>query len=540
MKTITFYSYKGGVGRSLALSNMAMRLSQLKKKVCVIDFDLNAPGLRFKFPNYTLNSGIQKGLVNYIYEFSNHGKIPENVKDYIKVFYPSDVNSTPIHFLPAGDIINDEYWKMLSMIKWYELFYNEGAQGIRFFLDLKAKIEKEINPDVLLIDSRTGITDISGITLRLFADEIIVLAVNNKENIFGSKKIIKNLYNSINTSSLKVPKIRFVMTRIPFSEKPEEKAEEFTLLQDTKADFQKVLNIKNFDISVIHSDKRLEKKERHLIGNYYVEGINSIANDYLNLFDLVTEGVLTEEEKQTFKNIKLAEEIFTKFLTEKDNTKKLDYVDKAIELNNKEPKFYLERAVLKLELNKTVDAGKDLLEAIKLNPKDDFTKFYLGYYYYVTKDEKNAASYFDQVLHRFENAAIYRAQIQSNANNNKEAIDFIDDLLKIYPDSGLLLNTKANTLRRQGKFDLAMETIYRAIELDPNNPIILGSLAEIYADKNELTKFYLHIGMALANGLNETNMNTEAELYKRFKDDEKFLELISKYQLDINEIIREN
>ena len=45
MKTITFYSYKGGVGRTLALANIAKRLSEFGKKVCLIDFDLEAPGL---------------------------------------------------------------------------------------------------------------------------------------------------------------------------------------------------------------------------------------------------------------------------------------------------------------------------------------------------------------------------------------------------------------------------------------------------------------------------------------------------------------
>lgn len=42
MKTLTFYSYKGGVGRSLALVNIATRLSEFGKKVCIIDFDLRS------------------------------------------------------------------------------------------------------------------------------------------------------------------------------------------------------------------------------------------------------------------------------------------------------------------------------------------------------------------------------------------------------------------------------------------------------------------------------------------------------------------
>ena len=45
MKTITFYSYKGGTGRSLALANAARYLARLEFKVVALDFDLEAPGL---------------------------------------------------------------------------------------------------------------------------------------------------------------------------------------------------------------------------------------------------------------------------------------------------------------------------------------------------------------------------------------------------------------------------------------------------------------------------------------------------------------
>ena len=48
MKTFTFYSYKGGVGRTLALVNVANRLVEFGKKVCILDFDLEAPGLQSK------------------------------------------------------------------------------------------------------------------------------------------------------------------------------------------------------------------------------------------------------------------------------------------------------------------------------------------------------------------------------------------------------------------------------------------------------------------------------------------------------------
>ena len=51
-ETITFYSYKGGNGRTMALSNVATLLAQQnpKDKILMIDWDLEAPGLhRFFF-----------------------------------------------------------------------------------------------------------------------------------------------------------------------------------------------------------------------------------------------------------------------------------------------------------------------------------------------------------------------------------------------------------------------------------------------------------------------------------------------------------
>ena len=64
MLTITFYSYKGGVGRSLALANCAKFLAYHGKKVVVMDLDLEAPGLHHKF-GFQFNSRQRFGVVKY-------------------------------------------------------------------------------------------------------------------------------------------------------------------------------------------------------------------------------------------------------------------------------------------------------------------------------------------------------------------------------------------------------------------------------------------------------------------------------------------
>ena len=45
----TFYSYKGGVGRSMALANVAALLARAGHRVLAIDWDLEAPGLERYF-----------------------------------------------------------------------------------------------------------------------------------------------------------------------------------------------------------------------------------------------------------------------------------------------------------------------------------------------------------------------------------------------------------------------------------------------------------------------------------------------------------
>ena len=45
MRYVFFHSYKGGVGRSFLLANIAFKLSQLGKNTGIVDLDYDAPGL---------------------------------------------------------------------------------------------------------------------------------------------------------------------------------------------------------------------------------------------------------------------------------------------------------------------------------------------------------------------------------------------------------------------------------------------------------------------------------------------------------------
>jgi len=546
MKTITFYSYKGGVGRSLALSQVAIRLSEYQKKVCVLDFDLEAPGLNFKFQNYEKRHPITKGIVDYISEFTNSGQIPKSVRDFSVRLTPRNQKHKYIDLIPAGDIEQDDYWQNLSKIDWTSLFYEEHSVGVKFFLDLKARIKKELNPDFLLIDSRTGITDIAGITLRLLADEAVILAANNEENMFGSKKIIKSLIDPHKALFGSIPKIHFVLTRLPFTAEPIDRAKERSIVVKRRKQLLGHLQVEDMEISIIHSDRRLEENERHLMGYEFDEKDVSISNDYLKLFEKLTSDVLTPEETLKFRNYRKAEETYRKAMAEKDRAKRLQLLDEAIELDKSNANYFYFRGEVYWTLSMEKEATCDFEAAHKLNPNSAETLNYLGLTTQRVKPAKAIEYYLEAIKKDPYSypAYINLAMLYKRLCDFELALGILKDFIEWFgyehEFTPLALNARADILRVQGKYDLALEDIFKAIEMDPNQPVFLGTLAEIYADEGLKEQFYLNLSIALSKGIKAEEMSTASDVYVKFKDDERFLELLRRYGIDLNVILGES
>jgi len=539
MKTITFYSYKGGVGRTLALSNIATRLSELGKKVCLLDFDLEAPGLPFKFKNN--KKEIKSGIVDYIYEFSCNGIIPDNIKDYSISLDALNSNFCPIDLIPAGNIENNEYWKKLSMINWSEMFYSENGQGVKFILDLKAKIEKEFAPDVLLVDSRTGITDIAGITLKLLADEVVILASFNDENLFGSKKIIKSLLDNSNSLFGKTPKINFILTRLPFKDELSDKIKENFVINRVNKDFKENLGLSDFDVSVIHSDRRLEENESQLIGYEYEDKTVSISNDYLKLFDKLTCDILSETEIKLFKNKKLAEKEYNKALSEKDISKKIQLLDKAIELDSTKWEYFFERGYIWGNMNKHLKAIEDYEIAISLNPSNEHLYNNIAVSYAVWDKTDKAIDNYNKALSINPNFVLVLQNLAFlyKKKDSMKAISYLNRALEIDGNDDKTLNARADLYRYLGKTSEAYEDIFKAININSIEPLYFGTLAEIFATDDKLEDFYFNLNIAFGMGLNAKNMNTAKEVYEKFRNEERFINLLSKYNVDIDDIFKE-
>lgn len=535
MKTITFYSYKGGVGRSLALSNIANKLSQLGKCVFVIDFDLEAPGLQFKFEDeyeHKHNPGML-GLVDYIYSFSNENTLPDKLEDFVDTLEAKNREDKDIYFLSAGNFEDDQYWKKLATIKWSQLFYVENSFGIRFFLDLKAKIIKKYQPDYLLIDSRTGITDISGITLKIFADEIVILAVNNKENQFGTKKIITSLTKPENEILNRHPKIHFVLTRLPFPSDPEARAHEYNIAKSWEYKLNAISPDYNFDVSIIHTDKQINHREIVNIG--LTNNMNTITYDYMQLFKkLLSE--LNENTESRFASIIKAEEYFNKALIRKDFFKKLEDLNMAIEMDPHRHEYYIYRGQFLRKLGEHEKALKDFSKALDLKKKDPIALYEIGYHYYLKKEFKEAFSHFEQIQLVSAQVQYFKGVCYFEFGELKPSLTTFTEGIERFPQSSFLYSGRARTFFKLGKEQDAFKDIYKAIELEPERGIYFATLAVFYLETNRKEEFYHYLNIALSKNVNTSQMHKAKESYLKVKDEDRFKELLEKYKIEIEKV----
>ncbi|MCP4147221.1 MAG: ParA family protein, partial [bacterium] len=104
MFTITFYSYKGGVGRTLALANTAYSLATGGdgSKVVIIDFDLEAPGIDSISPYNEGTISPQGGIIEYIMRYyDDKNPDPADLTE-IKPYSYTVPGLDNIRVIPAG------------------------------------------------------------------------------------------------------------------------------------------------------------------------------------------------------------------------------------------------------------------------------------------------------------------------------------------------------------------------------------------------------------------------------------------------------
>ncbi len=211
-KVYTFYSYKGGVGRSMALANIAVLLAQWGQKVLVVDWDLEAPGLHQYFQkDYIKSKGnieINKGILDILLSYKSDNQI--NWKNELIKY---DLGKSGVDLLSAGSQ-DKNYTSKLRSLNWQELVENSNIYD--YLNNLRNEWIDDY--DFVLIDSRTGVTDIGDICTVLFPDILVMIFASNYQNIEGIKTIIQRVIPAHN--NLPVNRSKLLILPIPSRTEP--------------------------------------------------------------------------------------------------------------------------------------------------------------------------------------------------------------------------------------------------------------------------------------------------------------------------------
>lgn len=210
----TFYSYKGGMGRSTTLASFASYCAKIHgKRVVIVDCDFEAPG----FTNYfDLDSEVlsrKSGVVEYLLDkqFAQNANqkldIPSNYSYKVGSDY---VGKGEIFVVPAGNLSNeipdngevdeqeienaglrllhrDHYLEALA-----RLDLSSVDNIVQQFTDFVADLKTQLNPDIVLFDSRTGFNDTFAV-LACLSEIIVGFFGNNIQNRTGLEQFLQTV-----------------------------------------------------------------------------------------------------------------------------------------------------------------------------------------------------------------------------------------------------------------------------------------------------------------------------------------------------------
>jgi tetratricopeptide (TPR) repeat protein len=205
-KIITFYSYKGGTGRSMTLANVAWILTGNGHRVLVVDWDLEAPGLHRYLLPFLRDPELAetRGLMDLLWEYTNLVVTPRkawpssirtatdlaDVRPYVAILENPFANAGGcLHLLCAGQQ-TPLYAAHFRDFNW-KAFYEQQGGGV-FIERLAKRLRGQY--DFVLIDSRTGVADTSGICTVHLPDEVVLCFTYNRQSVKGVSAVAQSIH----------------------------------------------------------------------------------------------------------------------------------------------------------------------------------------------------------------------------------------------------------------------------------------------------------------------------------------------------------
>ena len=213
---ITFYSYKGGTGRTMALANVAWILASNGKRVLAVDWDLESPGLHKFFHPFLDESTVSAtpGVIEIINDYASAALDPgprsndwhleyAHVERHAVSLEWTFPDGGKLDFLSAGRQ-NRDYSAAVCSLDW-DNFYDRLGGG-RFFRAMREDMKQRY--DYVLIDSRTGLSDVADICTIELPDVLAICFTLSDQSIEGAANVARQIsgrYRDRNIRVLPVP-----------------------------------------------------------------------------------------------------------------------------------------------------------------------------------------------------------------------------------------------------------------------------------------------------------------------------------------------
>lgn len=197
---VTFYSYKGGMGRTTALVATALELIRQGKNVLMIDTDLEAPGLStFFFAEDDPIGAIEKGTVDYLLEKHIDSSVSPDMTKYI-------VSLTSPNYCPegAGNLylvcsgkLDDAFLPKLARIDSQELIEGRLKKNLdQLLIDCRSVLERNGGVDYILIDSRAGFHDMAGVVTAQIPHGVVLFGKDSFQSWYGIRQAVHTISES--------------------------------------------------------------------------------------------------------------------------------------------------------------------------------------------------------------------------------------------------------------------------------------------------------------------------------------------------------
>ncbi|MBY5391025.1 KGGVGR-motif variant AAA ATPase [Rhizobium leguminosarum] len=197
-KRLVFGSLKGGVGRSTALAIFAADLARDGKKVLCIDLDLEAPGIGTMLlppsDDLALDRRPKYGVIDYLIENGLNGILDEELYDFVGVspFYEGSIDVVPA----TGRETDREPKSMIAKLSRALIEDVKLGNSVSLTKQVRAMVDRlatRTNYDVVLIDARAGMAEITAATLLGLGAELLFFGTHQSQTFRGYSYILAHL-----------------------------------------------------------------------------------------------------------------------------------------------------------------------------------------------------------------------------------------------------------------------------------------------------------------------------------------------------------